>query len=112
MLRRLLLFSVFWITLIIPKIDFAQTIPTFNCPTMVGLLNEGPSEPEQPSYISVINPSSGLLGTQIAVTDITTSASYKSLNGIGLVNTDGYAYAQYTITTIRKKQTILALLVI
>jgi gliding motility-associated-like protein len=43
----------------------------------------------------VITPSTGVVGTQIAVTDVTTSQPYKSLNGVGLVNTDGYAYAQY-----------------
>ncbi|HUM50867.1 MAG TPA: hypothetical protein PK431_03590, partial [Chitinophagales bacterium] len=61
---------------------------------MLAIVNEGPNQPEHPSFISIINSATGALSTQIAVKDATGTA-FKSLNGIALNNQDGLAYAQY-----------------
>jgi len=95
MLKRILLFSVFWIMFLVPKLFLAQSLPTFACPVTIGLLNEGPNLPEHDSYITIITPSTGEVGFQLPITDIVSGLPYKSLNGLGLLNSDGYAYAQY-----------------
>lgn len=75
---------------------------TFTCPSIVALVNEGPNEPEHPSYIALINTITGALGTQIAVVD-SLGVELKSLNGIALNSADGFAYAQYQKVPTRQQ---------
>ncbi|MCB9034206.1 MAG: gliding motility-associated C-terminal domain-containing protein [Chitinophagales bacterium] len=61
---------------------------------MLSLINEGPSNANNPSYISVVNATSGALDTQIAVVDTTSKLVINNLNALALLSTNGYAYAQ------------------
>lgn len=94
MFNKIFLLCICLFSIFSTKTIFAQSPTPFQCPTMLAIVNEGPNQPENPSFISVINAATGALSTQIAVKDATGNA-FKSLNGIALNNQDGLAYAQY-----------------
>jgi hypothetical protein len=62
---------------------------------MAGIVNEGPSIPDKPSYLSIINPATGAFSGLIDIEDTLTGNPMLSLNGFGIVSTTGMGYAQY-----------------
>ncbi|MFN8284590.1 MAG: gliding motility-associated C-terminal domain-containing protein [Chitinophagales bacterium] len=108
MFNKIFLLCVFLLSILSIKTISAQSPTPFQCPVMLSIVNEGPNQPEHPSFISVINAATGALGTQIAVKDASGTA-FKTLNGIAINSQDGLAYAQYQrIPT--QAEVILALL--
>ena len=95
MLRKIIYYCVLSILSLQTYLLHAQNTPLpFTCPAMGAIINEGPARPDHPSYLALINPSTGALGAQVAVTD-DAGMPYLSLNGLGIVSTTGLGYAQH-----------------
>jgi gliding motility-associated-like protein len=88
---------LFAITLVlnVNKTNAQQSLTPFNCPQMAGIVSEGPSTPDKPSYLSTIDASTGSFSGLIGIEDTLTGAPMLSLNGFGIVSTTGMGYAQY-----------------
>jgi hypothetical protein len=96
---------LFAITLVlnVNKTNAQQSLTPFNCPQMAGIVSEGPSTPDKPSYLSTIDASTGSFSGLIGIEDTLTGAPMLSLNGFGIVSNTGMGYAQYQRVPTRQE---------
>ncbi|QQR98726.1 MAG: hypothetical protein IPK18_04165 [Sphingobacteriales bacterium] len=103
----LIIFSALFVFSSFFRANAQQTLQPFECPVMAGIVNEGPSVPDKPSYLSLINSQTGEFGGLVEIEDTLSGLPMLSLNGFGILSNTGMGYAQYQ--RVPSREEVLAL---
>jgi gliding motility-associated-like protein len=106
----LIIFSALFVFSSFFRANAQQTLQPFGCPVMAGIVNEGPSVPDKPSYLSLINSQTGEFGGLVEIEDTLSGLPMLSLNGFGILSNTGMGYAQYQ--RVPSREEVLAALLL